>query len=84
MNSLANGKIIKNSKFKNIYISKSWRCWWIYGISKMYLNKTYKSQIDINNYYCWDKFNNDEISKLLIKKIGQKFKINFEGYNKLY
>ena len=74
MNSLANGKIIKNSKFKNIYISPNpGDAGGSIGSASLILNKTYKNQININNYsYLGPEFNNDEISEIINQKNWKK------------
>ena len=87
MNSLANGKIIKNSKFKNIYISPNpGDAGGSIGSASIILNKKYKNQININNYsYLGPEFNNNEISEIIKqKKLDKNFKINFLEYEKLY
>ena len=87
MNSLANGKIIKNSKFKNIYISPNpGDAGGSIGSASMVLNKKYKNQISINNYsYLGPEFNNNEISEIIKKKkLDKNFKINFVEYKQLY
>ena len=87
MNSLANGKIIKNSKFKNIYIPPNpGDAGGSIGSASVILSKKYKNKININNYsYLGPEFNNNEISEIIKqKKLDKNFKINFVDYKSLY
>ena len=87
MNSLANGKIIKNSKFKKIYISPSpgdsGGC---IGSASTVVRHKIKKKVIVNNYsYLGPEYSNDFIKDLIDKKkLENKFKINFFEYDKLY
>ena len=87
MNSLANGKIVKNTKFNEIYVSPNpGDAGGSIGSAAVILNKKYKEQLKVDNYsYLGPEYNNDEILKIINqKKLSQKFKIDFYEYNKLY
>ena len=86
MNSLANGKIVKNTKFKKIYVSPNpGDAGGSIGSAAIVLKKKYKEQLKVDNYsYLGPEFNNNEILKIINQKeLSQKFKINFYEYNEL-
>ena len=91
MNSVANGKIIKNSKFKNVYIqSASGDAGGALGAALMtYYNKSNsKKRFFMNHSYWGNSFTNEYIKKLInknkddfeAKKLNIQF---FENYNEL-
>ena len=87
MNSLANGKIKKNSKFKKIYISPNpGDAGGSIGSASLILNQKYNYNLAINNYsYLGPEFNNNEISKIINnKKLSEKFEIDYLEYPDLY
>lgn len=70
LNCVANYKILKNSKFKNIYIQPSpwdwWSCIWIcYYIYFNILNN--KNISGFNNIYLWEDFLDNQIYEDLLK-----------------
>ena len=76
MNSVANGKILKNTPFKRIYISPNpGDAGGSIGSALLFLhNNEYKIEKDINYAYLGKSYKNDEIEKLLIeKKLKEKF-----------
>ena len=76
MNSVANGKILKNTSFKKIYISPNpGDAGGAVGSALLYLDrKKYKIEKDINYAYLGKKYTNDEIEKIIIQKnINSKF-----------
>ncbi len=80
MNSVANGKILKNTKFKNIYISPNpGDAGGSVGSSLVFLKKQFNYNFNVNNYsYLGSSFTNDEISKILIEKnLSKNFKVIF-------
>jgi len=86
MNSLANGKIVKNTKFNKIYVSPNpGDAGGSIGSAAIVLKKKYKEQLKVDNYsYLGPEFNNNEILKIINQKeLSQKFKINFYEYNEL-
>tara|TARA_X000001036_G_C20689048_1_gene808740 strand:- start:1694 stop:3427 length:1734 start_codon:yes stop_codon:yes gene_type:complete len=87
MNSLANGKIIKNSKFKNIYISPNpGDAGGSIGSASLVLSKELNKKITTSNYsYLGPNYNNQEISNLIIKKkLEEKFKVKYFEDSDLY
>jgi len=87
MNSLANGKIIKNTKFKEIYVSPNpGDAGGSIGSAAVILNKKYKEKPKVDNYsYLGPEYKSDEILKIINEKeLSHKFKIDFYEYEKLY
>ena len=70
MNSVANGKILSNTKFKNIYISPNpGDAGGSVGSSLSFLKKELNYEFDIKNYsYLGNSFTNEEIFKVLNKE----------------
>ncbi len=70
MNSVANGKILKNTLFKKIYISPNpGDAGGAIGSALLYLSKNkYEIYKDINYAYLGKDYDNDEIEKILIDK----------------
>ena len=90
MNSVANGKIFKNTSFKKIYISPNpGDAGGSVGSASTYIKKNYKNNIKVKNYaYLGNSYESSEVKKLLDKNnIKDKFKINKlqgeEFYNKV-
>jgi carbamoyltransferase len=86
MNSLANGKIIEKTKFKNIYVSPNpGDAGGAIGSASIILNEKFKDNIKIYNYsYLGSKYKNDEISKIIKeKKLNKKFEVYFLDYKDL-
>ncbi len=86
MNSLANGKIVENSKFKKIYISPNpGDAGGSIGSASLFLKKKSKEQILIKNYsYLGSEYSNNDISKIILKKnLNKKFIINYLEDEKL-
>ena len=80
MNSVANGKIIKKTPFKNIYISPNpGDGGGSVGSACAYLSNKFKKKIYVKNYsYLGPKFNNDEIENIKNKfEYKKKYNINF-------
>ena len=80
MNSLANGKIIENSKFKNIYICPNpGDAGGAIGSASLVLKKQNNEKIITKNYsYLGPNFNNKDISNYISeKKLDQKYNVNF-------
>ncbi len=76
MNSVANGKILKNTLFKNIYISPNpGDAGGAIGSALLFLDKNkYKIEKKINYAYLGKKYTNDEIEKIILQKnINKKF-----------
>ena len=87
MNSLANGKIVHNSKFKNIYISPCpGDAGGSIGSASVIINNDYKKKINIENYsYLGPSYSNEYISKIIDqKKLKDKFEIKFLEYKDLF
>jgi len=87
MNSVANGKIIKNTNFKNIYISPNpGDAGGSVGSASIYINKKYKKKFHVQNYaYLGNSYKNDEILKVLKENsIDDKFEVKFLDDNDLY
>ncbi len=76
MNSVANGKILKNTPFENIYISPNpGDAGGSIGSALLFLNdNNHKIEKKINYAYLGKKYSNDEIENILIEK---KMKKNF-------
>lgn len=85
MNSVANGKILNNTNFKNIYISPNpGDAGGSIGSSLIFLDKNFNYNFDVENYsYLGNSFSNDEISNILKrKKLNKTFDVNFfEDYD---
>lgn len=80
MNSVANGKIIKKTPFKNIYISPNpGDGGGSVGSACAYISNKFKKKIYVKNYsYLGPKFNNDEIENIINKfEYKKKYNINF-------
>ncbi len=87
MNSVANGKILSNTKFKNIYISPNpGDAGGSVGSSLSFLKKELNYEFDIKNYsYLGNSFTNEEIFKVLNKeKISLQFNLEYLENEKLY
>ena len=87
MNSLANGKIIENSKFKNIYISPNpGDAGGAIGSASLVLKKQNNEKITTENYsYLGPIFDNNDISNYISeKKLDQKYNVNFLDDKNLY
>jgi carbamoyltransferase len=74
MNSVANGKIIKNTPFKKIYISPNpGDAGGAIGSACIHISKNLKRKINVKNYaYLGPKYNNQEVSKILDKNSAVK------------
>ena len=78
MNSVANGKILQNTNFKNIYVCPNpGDAGGSVGSTAYFLNKKFNYKPNVKCYaYLGSSFNNDEISKILNKnKINKTFKV---------
>ena len=87
MNSLANGKIINNSKFREIYVSPSpGDAGGSIGSASLFINKKFKKNIIVENYsYLGPEYSNEYIGEIIEKKsLKKKFKIKYLDYDKLY
>ncbi len=87
MNSLANGKIVHNSKFKNVYICPSpGDAGGSIGSACISLNLESKKKIFVENYsYLGPDYSNEYISRIIDnKKLYEKYKVEFFEYHKLY
>ena len=87
MNSVANGKILSNTKFKNIYINPNpGDAGGSVGSSLSFLKKKFNYEFDVKNYsYLGNSFTNNEISKILDEeKISSEFNQEYLENNKLY
>lgn len=87
MNSVANGKILSNTKFKNIYINPNpGDAGGSVGSSLSFLKKKFNYEFDLKNYsYLGNSFTNNEISKILDEeKISSEFNQEYLENNKLY
>ena len=87
MNSLANGKIVHNSKFKNVYICPSpGDAGGSIGSACISLNLESQNKIFVENYsYLGPDYSNEYISRIIDKKkLYEKYKVEFFEYNKLY
>ena len=87
MNSLANGKIIKNSEFNEIYISPSpGDAGGSIGSASAIIIKKLKKPIDVVNYsYLGPEYSNDYIlDKLNEKKLKDKFSVRYFEFDDLY
>ena len=87
MNSLANGKVIHNSKFKEIYVSPSpGDAGGSIGSACVVLKKKLNKKIKNQNYsYLGPKYSNEYIKNLINqKKISEKFYVKFFDYKELY
>jgi carbamoyltransferase len=84
MNSLANGKILQNTKFNNLSIhSASYDAGGAIGAAAYAYLKNYKKKIIINSNYLGPEYNNYEIANILKqKKINSKFKVKFKENDK--
>lgn len=81
MNSLANGKILQNTSFKNLSIhSASYDAGGAIGAAAYAYMKFYKRKIIIKSNYLGPEYSNDEISKILDKeKKNKNLKIEFKN-----
>ena len=80
MNSVANGKIVKNTSFKNIYISPNpGDAGGAIGSACVHISKNLKKEINVNNYaYLGPKYENKQIEEFIDKNLAlKKYKINF-------
>ena len=87
MNSLANGKVIHNSKFKEIYISPSpGDAGGSIGSACVVLTKELNKKIKHQNYsYLGPQYSNEYIKHLINKKLlSEKFNIKYFNYSELY
>ena len=87
MNSLANGKIIHNSKFKEIFVSPSpGDAGGSIGSACVILKKDINKKIESENYsYLGPQYSNNYIEDLINQKIlTDKFEVNFFEYFDLY
>ncbi len=87
MNSVANGKILENTNFKNIYISPNpGDAGGSVGSAAYFLEKKLNYKVFVKNYeYLGETFSNDNISNILDKnKIRQKYFVKFIDYSNLY
>ena len=86
MNSVANGKIIKNTPFTDIYISPNpGDAGGSVGSACVFINKEIQKKITVKNYaYMGSKFNNDIIKESLEKnKVFEKYNVNHLQDNEL-
>lgn len=81
MNSLANGKILQNTSFKNLSIhSASYDAGGAIGAAAYAYMKFYKRKIIIKSNYLGPEYSNGEISKVLDKeKKNKNLKIEFKN-----
>ena len=87
MNSLANGKVIHNSKFKEIYISPSpGDAGGSIGSACVVLTKELNKKMKYQNYsYLGPQYSNEYIKHLINKKLlSEKFNVRYFDYNELY
>ena len=80
MNSVANGKIIKNTPFKKIYISPNpGDAGGAIGSACVHISKNLKKKINVKNYaYLGPKFENKEIEKFIDKNLNiKKYQVSF-------
>ncbi len=84
MNSLANGKILQNTKFNNLSIhSASYDAGGAIGAAAFVYFKYYKKKVVIKSNYLGPKFSNNEIKKILKeKKLDKKFEVQFKRDDK--
>ena len=86
MNSVANGKIIKNTPFKHIYISPNpGDAGGSVGSACVFVNREIKKKITVKNYaYMGSKFNNDIIKETLEKNnVFEKYNVKYIQDNDL-
>ncbi len=87
MNSLANGKIIHNSKFKEIYVSPSpGDAGGSIGSASILIKRKFNKITKVENYsYLGPEYSNDYISKIIDQKnLNKKYNIKFIEYDKMY
>ena len=87
MNSLANGKIIHNSKFEEIYVSPSpGDAGGSIGSACILIRNKYNKFVKVDNYsYLGPEYSNKYILKIINqKKLEHKFDIKFIEYDELY
>jgi carbamoyltransferase len=87
MNSLANGKIIHNSKFKKIYVCPSpGDAGGSIGSACIFLHRENKKNFNVENYSSLGpSYSNEYVSDLINKKkLKDKFDIKFLEYDDLY
>ena len=80
MNSVANGKITKNTPFKNIYISPNpGDAGGAIGSACVHINKNLNKEIDVNNYaYLGPKYESKEVKEFIdANPVIKKYTINF-------
>jgi carbamoyltransferase len=80
MNSVANGKIIKNTSFEKIYISPNpGDAGGAIGSACVHINKNLNKTIYVKNYaYLGPKYDNNDIKEFIDKNLPTKnYKINF-------
>lgn len=80
MNSVANGKITKNTSFEKIYISPNpGDAGGAIGSACVHINKNLNKKINVKNYaYLGPKYANDEIKEFIDKNSAiKKYKISF-------
>jgi carbamoyltransferase len=80
MNSVANGKILKNTNFKNIYISPNpGDAGGAIGSACVHINKYLKKEIKVKNYaYLGSKYDFNEIKEILDNnKIIKNYKVEY-------
>ena len=84
MNSLANGKILQNTKFNNLSIhSASYDAGGAIGAAAYTYQKFLKKKIIIKSNYLGPEYSNYEIAKILKqKKLNSKFKVQFKKNDK--
>ncbi len=80
MNSLANGKILQNTKFKNLSIhSASYDAGGAIGAAAYAYLKYFKKKIIIKSNYLGPVFNNNEIKSIIKKNnLFKKFQVQFK------
>ena len=87
MNSLANGKIINNSKFKKIYVCPNpGDAGGSIGSACIILSRENKKKINVGNYsYLGPSYSNKYISEIINeKKLYKKYEVKFFKYHELY
>jgi carbamoyltransferase len=78
MNSLANGKILQNTKFTNLSIhSASYDAGGAIGAAAYVHFKYHREKIVIKSNYLGPEYNNNEIKKIIKNELTENFKIKF-------
>ena len=87
MNSVANGKIIRNTKFKNIYFNPNpGDAGGSVGSSSLFLKRNFNYSFEHLNYgYLGCSFKNENIKEIISNnKIDKKFKVKYLKYDEIY